>query len=472
MTVFNAAPFGGGILAGSTTRGPKYAYSEASGDLLEFIERLEALAAEWGIELAAAAVQFSLGDPRIHSTVVGMSSIARLESLPGLVVGGDPGRVLGGVPGARDPARLARRLVGGRPYFGRMVDYKLELIGLPVADLRSREASTATTLGWPVDHDQRGRREDPLRAGDAARLGVLDRVRPRHQRHGARLAEGAAGRRRVGRRGARRPHGARRRVQRDRRAALGHGSCTSATPTATRGRASSCPTGAPERNSLACMALTHLGRHAHLRRAPHPERDDGRAGAGCRAQPRGQGAGPGHPALVPRPRRHRRNPDHGDRHRPRPGARRGRAHGDRRRRHPVRRARALARGARLGAAQHGIAAAHLGGGRDGDRRPTGRATRSARCRRRCAGSSSSTPTGELRTVARRRPGLRRSRRASRRDRHRHPRHARGRADLRRAAGRLRRAAVGRAARRPRGRDRVGLQRQRVREVDRRRWSAP
>ena len=85
MAVFNAAPFGGGILAGSTTRGPKYAYSEASGDLLEFISRLEGLAADWDIELAAAAVQFSLADARIHSTVVGMSSIARLESLPGLV---------------------------------------------------------------------------------------------------------------------------------------------------------------------------------------------------------------------------------------------------------------------------------------------------------------------------------------------------------------------------------------------------
>jgi D-threo-aldose 1-dehydrogenase len=90
MTVFNAAPFGGGILAGSTTRGPKYAYTEASGELLSFIERLETLAAEWGIELAAAAVQFSMGDPRIHSTVVGMSSIARLESLPGLAAAAIP----------------------------------------------------------------------------------------------------------------------------------------------------------------------------------------------------------------------------------------------------------------------------------------------------------------------------------------------------------------------------------------------
>ncbi|MEQ1737901.1 MAG: aldo/keto reductase, partial [Rhodoglobus sp.] len=90
MAVFNAAPFGGGILAGSTTRGPKYAYTEASGELLAFIDRMQGLAAEWGIELAAAAVQFSMGDPRIHSTVVGMSSIARLESLPGLTTAAIP----------------------------------------------------------------------------------------------------------------------------------------------------------------------------------------------------------------------------------------------------------------------------------------------------------------------------------------------------------------------------------------------
>jgi D-threo-aldose 1-dehydrogenase len=91
MTVFNAAPFGGGILAGSTTRGPKYAYTEASGELLAFIDRMQRLAAEWGIELAAAALQFSMDDPRIHSTVVGMSSIARLESLPGLASAEIPG---------------------------------------------------------------------------------------------------------------------------------------------------------------------------------------------------------------------------------------------------------------------------------------------------------------------------------------------------------------------------------------------
>ena len=96
----------------------------------------------------------------------------------------------------------------------------------------------------------------------------------------------------------------------------------------------------------------------------------------------------------------------------------------------------------LGAAQHGLAAAHLG--RRARPRPSthgsgnalgtlvdrGARARVRRRRRRAAHGR------------RRRPGLRRSRRAPRRDRHRHPADARDRADLRRAAGRLRRACHG------------------------------
>jgi catechol 2,3-dioxygenase-like lactoylglutathione lyase family enzyme len=35
-----------------------------------------------------------------------------------------------------------------------MVDYKLELIGLPVSDVDRAKAFYGDTLGWPVDHDQ------------------------------------------------------------------------------------------------------------------------------------------------------------------------------------------------------------------------------------------------------------------------------------------------------------------------------
>ena len=34
-----------------------------------------------------------------------------------------------------------------------MVDYKLELIALPVADLARSREFYGTTLGWPIDHD-------------------------------------------------------------------------------------------------------------------------------------------------------------------------------------------------------------------------------------------------------------------------------------------------------------------------------
>ncbi|KAE8765925.1 aldo/keto reductase [Georgenia thermotolerans] len=84
MAVFNAAPFGGGILAGSQTRGATYGYRPASPELLAFIERLHTTAADLGVDLTAAALQFSLREPRIHSTVVGIYSLERLQDLPRL----------------------------------------------------------------------------------------------------------------------------------------------------------------------------------------------------------------------------------------------------------------------------------------------------------------------------------------------------------------------------------------------------
>jgi aryl-alcohol dehydrogenase-like predicted oxidoreductase len=45
MTVFNAAPFGGGILAGSPRRAGDYAYRPASPEVLAFVDRLRAVTA-------------------------------------------------------------------------------------------------------------------------------------------------------------------------------------------------------------------------------------------------------------------------------------------------------------------------------------------------------------------------------------------------------------------------------------------
>ena len=81
MTIFNAAPFGGGMLAGSERAAGQYAYKEAPAELMAYVEKLRALADEWGIPLGAAALHYSLRNPLLHSTVVGISSLHRLEEL-------------------------------------------------------------------------------------------------------------------------------------------------------------------------------------------------------------------------------------------------------------------------------------------------------------------------------------------------------------------------------------------------------
>ncbi|SER30382.1 aldo/keto reductase [Microlunatus flavus] len=80
VAVLNAAIYGGGILAkpGSTTR---YAYREAAPATLQAIEAMQRLCAEHGTDLATAALQVSVRDPRIATTVVGLSSPARLDAL-------------------------------------------------------------------------------------------------------------------------------------------------------------------------------------------------------------------------------------------------------------------------------------------------------------------------------------------------------------------------------------------------------
>ncbi|CAN5164695.1 aldo/keto reductase [soil metagenome] len=85
MAVFNAAPFGGGIVAGSTFRGQTYGYAPASDAFLAHLERVREACTAWNVNIAAAALQFSLAEPRIHSTVVGIYSQQRLDELPGLI---------------------------------------------------------------------------------------------------------------------------------------------------------------------------------------------------------------------------------------------------------------------------------------------------------------------------------------------------------------------------------------------------
>lgn len=79
MGVVNAAVFGGGILAVGSARSSRYGYREAPEELLAVIREVERLCAEAAVPLAAAAVQFSARDPRIASTVLGVSRPERIE---------------------------------------------------------------------------------------------------------------------------------------------------------------------------------------------------------------------------------------------------------------------------------------------------------------------------------------------------------------------------------------------------------
>ncbi|MDL5485462.1 aldo/keto reductase [Microbacterium wangruii] len=81
MGVFNAAPFGAGILAKGSASRASYGYTGASPGLVTWIQRAEAVCADHGVPLAAAALHFSLRSDLVDSTIVGISSTRRLQQL-------------------------------------------------------------------------------------------------------------------------------------------------------------------------------------------------------------------------------------------------------------------------------------------------------------------------------------------------------------------------------------------------------
>jgi len=78
VAAINGAPYGSGILAKGPSAYTRYAYSQASGAYLDRAFALEALCQRHDVPLAAVALQFSLRDPRIVSTIVGISKPERL----------------------------------------------------------------------------------------------------------------------------------------------------------------------------------------------------------------------------------------------------------------------------------------------------------------------------------------------------------------------------------------------------------
>lgn len=84
VAVLNAAPFGGGILAKGPAQSPRYAYRPATQPVRDAAFAMEQACARYGVPLAAAALQYSLRQPRVTSTVVGMSRPERYDQVMAL----------------------------------------------------------------------------------------------------------------------------------------------------------------------------------------------------------------------------------------------------------------------------------------------------------------------------------------------------------------------------------------------------
>ena len=71
------------------------------------------------------------------------------------------------------------------------MDWKIELVAIPVTDVDRAKAFYVDQLGFVADHDHQVKRRPALRAADPARLGLLDLHRDRHHRGRARHASRA-----------------------------------------------------------------------------------------------------------------------------------------------------------------------------------------------------------------------------------------------------------------------------------------
>lgn len=67
------------MLAKGPSHYPRYAYQDAGAPLVESARQLEATCSRYDIPLAAAALQFSMRDPRIDATILGVSRPERIQ---------------------------------------------------------------------------------------------------------------------------------------------------------------------------------------------------------------------------------------------------------------------------------------------------------------------------------------------------------------------------------------------------------
>jgi D-threo-aldose 1-dehydrogenase len=79
IAIFNAAPYAGGVLAKGPDNFKKVTYQDATEEKLAPAREFEKVCKKYNVELGAAALQFSLRDNRITSTICGVTSVESIE---------------------------------------------------------------------------------------------------------------------------------------------------------------------------------------------------------------------------------------------------------------------------------------------------------------------------------------------------------------------------------------------------------
>ncbi|MFW2542414.1 aldo/keto reductase [Primorskyibacter sp. 2E107] len=79
MAVFNAAPYAGGVFAKGSAAMPRVTYMEGTEETLAPVKAVEAICAEHGVAPGPVALQFSMRDARVSSTIIGVSKPERVQ---------------------------------------------------------------------------------------------------------------------------------------------------------------------------------------------------------------------------------------------------------------------------------------------------------------------------------------------------------------------------------------------------------
>lgn len=78
--IVNAAPFASGILAQPDNAASPYVYHEAPNEVRERLHRIARLCADQGVEVASAAVKFSVRNDKIGTTILGAASADEIQA--------------------------------------------------------------------------------------------------------------------------------------------------------------------------------------------------------------------------------------------------------------------------------------------------------------------------------------------------------------------------------------------------------